>query len=148
MEFFYTIGGFILAGIGAFTLCSFALSPVTDWFEVKIYYPKKYQKKYNKGNAIRVFIFTPLFFGALCTLFTMKGSDISTVLGSILGCIISVIMCIIEILTPKGYMGIIKDEKDKEEYLELDKKISQTNDIRERDKYKERQKEIFDKYLK
>lgn len=148
METFEVIGLFIVSAIGAYMICSFMCSPIADWFEVKIYYPKKYQKEYNKGNTILVFIVTPLFFGVLCTFLTMKGSNISTVLGSILGCIISIIQWTIHIKTPKGYMGIIKDEKDKEEYLELDKKISQTHDFKEKDKYKERQKEIFEKYLK
>lgn len=147
MEIIQTIIGFIFATIVGYMVCSFMCSPIANWFEVKIYYPKKYQKEYNKGNSILVFIVIPLFLIVIYELFFRFSHDIIFCIGCILGCLISIIKWTIHIKTPKAYMGIIKDEKDKEEYLELDKKLSQTHDFREQNKYKERQKEIFDKYL-
>lgn len=137
--------GFIIVAVVSYTLLSFACSPIVDWIEFKIYYPLKYQNKYKPRiwACCLSLLFFILLYGLFCEI---KHEGIVIIIGAILGCIASIITNVINIKTPKWPMGLITDEKDKIEYLELEEKISQTNDYFLKEEYKKRQTEFLDKY--
>lgn len=137
---------FIFVAIMTYILFSFAFSPIADWLEYKKYYPYEYQNKY-KISKMSCFLASILLLSLCVIFYQLSREGVSVIISGVLGCIISLIQWIVDILVPKGPMGIITDEKDKKEYLDLDEKISQTNNYLLKEEYKKRQNDIFNKYL-
>lgn len=144
MKFLLT---FVFTGFCAFLCLCFVLSPFAEMLKIRKYYPRKYRKQYYKHKS-KAFFLTPLLFYIFYILLRECIEETEFIWGFVFGCVVALIITIIDIITPKGPMGIITDENTKELYLEYEDIISSTNDFSEKNDAKEIQRKIFDYYLK